>query len=174
MSKRYVQHYPVEEYEGDYDVYGDHGDDEYVEPEPVRRTAPASVHLVAIIGYVAGLALLAAGVAAVVYALGGHRYLEGQFAVDLSAVTGAGIAVGALLVFAALFTLAISRKLQRGRRWVRVLVLLLAAASIAHTLYTGLFAVGGSNVLLGLVLPVIYVVLLNTSAARSWFRRHTY
>jgi hypothetical protein len=142
--------------------------------EPVRRSAPASVHLVAIIGYLGGLALLAAGVAAGTYALGGHRYVAGQLGVDLSAVTGAGLAVGALLLFGSLLTLVLARKLQRGRQWVRVLVLALAAVSIAGTLYDGLVGPGTANVLLGLVFPVIYAVLLNTPAARSWFSRHTY
>jgi hypothetical protein len=142
--------------------------------EPVRRSAPASVHLVAIIGYLAGLALLVAGLAAGAYALGDHQYVEGQLGIDVSAVTGAGLAVGALLVFGALLTLVIARKLQRGRQWMRVLVLTLAAVSITGTLYDGLVGQGSGNVLLGLVFPVIYVVLLNTPAARSWFSRRTY
>jgi hypothetical protein len=184
MSKRHVQSYPVTDHEygyddghGDgYDVHGDVHGGAYGDPHPapVRRTAPASVHVVALIGYLAGLALLVAGLAAAVYALGGHRYVQGQFPVDVSGVTDAGFAVGALLVFGALLTLAVSRKLQRGRQWVRVLVLILAAASIANTLYSGLVTGGQANVLLGLVVPVVYVVLLNTSAARSWFRRRTY
>jgi hypothetical protein len=168
MSKRQADTYPATDHDDEY------GHDYPQQPEPVRRTAPASVHVVALIGYLAGLGLLVAGLAAAVYALGGHRYVEGQLAVDVSAVTGAGFAAGALLVFGALLTLAIARKLQRGRQWVRVLVLILAAASIANTLYSGLVAGAEANVLLGLVLPVIYVVLLNRTAARSWFRSHTY
>jgi drug/metabolite transporter (DMT)-like permease len=141
--------------------------------EPVRRSAPASVHVVAIIGYVAGLALLVAGLAAGAYALGGNRYVEGRLGVDMSAVTGTGLTSGAVLVFCSLVTLVMTRKLQRGRQWVRVLVLTVAAVSVAGTLYDGLVGPGTANVLLGLVFPVIYVVLLNTPAARSWFRRRT-
>jgi hypothetical protein len=141
---------------------------------PVRRSAPASVHVIAIIGYLAGLALLVAGVAAGAYGFGGDRYVQGRLGVDVSAVTGTGPMVGAVLVCGSLVILVVARKLQRGRQWVRVLVLALAAVSIAGTLYDGLVGQGSANVLLGLVFPVIYVVLLNTPSARSWFRRHTY
>ena len=54
-------------------------------------------------------------------------------------------------------------------------VIVLSALSIAGTLYDGLAATGThTNALGGLVFPVLYLVLLNTPAARSWFRSHTY
>jgi hypothetical protein len=172
MSKRHTDSYPDTDYdEASYDDAFD-GDvlDGEPAPEHVRRTAPPSVHLVALVGYLGGLALLAAGVAAA----GGRWYVQDRLGVDVSGLTGTGLPTGALLVLGALLAFVLTRKLQRGRRWVRVLVLILAAASIANTLYVGLVTRGQANVLLGLVLPVIYAVLLNTTAARSWFRRRTY
>jgi len=51
-------------------------------------------------------------------------------------------------------------------------VLVLSGLSVVATLYTGLVRDGETNALTGLVVPVIYLVLLNTTAARSWFRSH--
>ncbi len=165
MSYGYHPTYPPTRYD-----YGS------LEPlEPVRRSAPPSVHTVAIMQYLGGLALLLGGAAAMLFALGSGRYLDqGQvspIAVDLRDM---GLAVGAVLVFGGLLTIAIGRRLQRGRQWARVLVLVLSVLSIATTLYNGLVAQGDTNVLLGLVIPVLYVALLNTSAARSWFRGRSY
>jgi len=143
---------------------------DYGYPEPTRRSAPSSVHVVAIMQYLGGLVLLILGAAAAAIALGGERYLNGvPVAAD---VRGAGLSIGAVLVFGGLLALVIGRKIQRGRQWARVLVLVLSGLSVVGTLYTGLVREGETNALTGLVVPVIYLVLLNTSAARSWFRSH--
>jgi drug/metabolite transporter (DMT)-like permease len=148
---------------------------DYGYAEPTRRSAPASVHVVAIMQYLGGLVLLVIGAVAAVYALGGERYLAGTSDTDIAAeVRGIGLAIGAVLVFGGLLSLVIGRKVQRGRQWARVLVLVLSVLSVAGTLYTGLVRGGETNALTGLVVPVLYLVLLNTSAARSWFRSHTY
>jgi hypothetical protein len=145
---------------------------DYGYPEPTRRSAPASVHLVAIMQYLGGIVLLVLGAAAAAVALGGERYFDSApIAAD---IRGAGLSIGAVLVFGGLLALTIGRKIQRGRQWARVLVLVLSALSIVGTLYTGLVRGGDTNVLTGLVVPVIYVVLLNTSAARSWYRSRSY
>jgi hypothetical protein len=145
---------------------------DYGYPEPARRSAPASVHVVAIMQYLGGLVLLVLGAVAAAVALGGERYIDSApVAADLR---GAGLAIGAVFAFVGLLTLVIGRKIQRGRQWARVLVLVLSVLSIVGTLYTGLVRGDETNALTGLVVPVIYVVLLNTAAARSWFRRHTY
>jgi hypothetical protein len=139
-----------------------YGYDYYPYQETLRRSAPASVHLVAILQYLGGLALVV--IAALMLLVAGGGRLR----------TGA-IPVAALLVFVGLVVIAIGRKLQRGRQWARVLVIVLSALSIAGTLYDGLVATGThTNALGGLVFPVLYLVLLNTPAARSWFRSHTY
>jgi hypothetical protein len=143
---------------------------DYGYPEPARRSAPASVHVVAAMQYLGGLVLLILGAAAAAAALGGERYLDSTpVAAD---VRDAGLSIGAVLVFGGLLALVIGRKIQRGRQWARVLVLVLSALSIVGTLYTGLVRGGETNALTGLVVPVIYMVLLNTAAARSWFRNH--
>jgi hypothetical protein len=170
MSNGHAYSYPPTGYGEDH--AGEHAEDH---AEPVRRSAPASVHLVAMIGYLAGLALIAAGVGAWVFSLGGGQSLDpGRYGQLVGELRRLGLPGGALLAFAGLLVMAVSRKVQRGRQWVRLLVVVLSALSIAGTLYDGLVGPGTTNVLLGLVLPVIYVVLLNTSAARSWFRRRTY
>lgn len=145
---------------------------DYGYPEPTRRSAPASVHVVAIMQYLGGIVLLVLGVIAAADSLGGGRYLDST---PITAdVRGAGLSIGAVLVFGGLLALTIGRKIQRGRQWARVLVLVLSVLSIVGTLYTGLVRGGNTNALTGLVVPVIYVVLLNLTAARSWFRSRTY
>ena len=74
--------------------------------------------------------------------------------------------------FIGLVVLVIGRKLHRGRQWARVFVLALSAVAASATLYDGLAGTGArTNVLLGFVCPVLYLVLLNTPAARAWFAR---
>jgi hypothetical protein len=141
---------------------------DYGYPEPARRSAPASVHVVAVMQYLGGLVLMILGAVAAADTLGGGRYLDG--APITTDVRGAGLPVGAVLVFGGLLAVAVGRKIQRGRQWARMLVLVLSALSVVGTLYTGLVREGQTNVLTGLVVPVIYLVLLNTTAARSWFR----
>lgn len=150
-----------------------------------RRSAPASVHVVAILQYLGGaVLLLGAGIVALVTYGVTRQYAGG--AAELEAVVGvvggAGLAVAAVLGLAGLLTIMIGRKLQRGRQWARVLVLLVSATSLAWTLYATFFAAADGAVvaaerpdaLSGLVLPLLYLVLLNTPAARSWFRHRTY
>jgi hypothetical protein len=65
--------------------------------------------------------------------------------------------------------------LHRGRQWARVFVLAVSAVAASATLYDGLAGSGARvNVLVGLVCPVLYLVLLNTPAARAWFARRGY
>jgi hypothetical protein len=147
---------------------------DYGQAEPVRRSAPASVHVVALILYLGGLALLAVGALMALLALGGGRYVDGRLGPAVPAVADGGLPTGAVLAFAGLVTLVIGRKVQRGRQWARVFVLMLSVLSIAVTLYNGLVVGRSTNALFGLVFPVMYVVLLDLPAARSWFRSHTY
>jgi hypothetical protein len=147
-----------------------YGYDYYPYQQTLRRSAPASVHTVAILQYLGGLALLlVAGLMAVV--AGGR--LNGSQVPDF--VRTGAVPVAGVFAFVGLVVIALGRKLQRGRQGARVLVIVLSVFSVAGTLYDGLAATGThSNVLGGLVFPVLYLVLLNTPAARSWFRSHTY
>jgi hypothetical protein len=86
------------------------------------------------------------------------------------AVTGAGIAIAALCLVAGLIAISIGRRLHRGRQGARILVLVLSALSLAANVYS-LVTTGVADPLSGLVLPTLYLVLLNTRAARDWFRR---
>ncbi|HEV7897229.1 MAG TPA: hypothetical protein VGP31_05235 [Planosporangium sp.] len=160
---------------GQTDSYPPAGYDEAHASAPVRRSAPPSVHVVAVLGYLAGLALVTAGVGAWVVSLGGGRSLDvsrfSQVVVDLRDM---GLAAGAVIGFVGLLVMVLARKLQRGRQWVRVLVVALSAFAITVTLYDGLLGQGNANALFGLVFPVIFVVLLSLPPARSWFRRRDY
>jgi hypothetical protein len=134
-----------------------------------RRSAPAPVHAAALLLYLGGLILFAMAVVAG----GGGSAFGGAF--DQVAATDGGLPLAAVYVFVGLFTFAMGRKVQRGRGWARGLVVILSLVSIAVTLYTGFNSPDGtSNVLLGLVFPVLYLILLFTPAARSWFRDRTY
>ena len=52
---------------------------------------------------------------------------------------------------------------------IRTPVLILSALSLAANVYT-LVTTGVADPLTGLVLPILYLVLLNTRPAREWFR----
>ncbi|NJC69833.1 hypothetical protein HC031_08875 [Planosporangium thailandense] len=170
MSLRRSRGYPATE--AGYDGYDEYDEDLAPTPaEPVRRSAPASVRVAALVGYLAGLALIAIGAGAWTVWAGGDQALGvdrmGLLGADLRDVGPAG---GLVYVFAGLLVLAVARRLHRGRQWVRVLVVAGCLLSIGVTLYVGLVGRGGVNVFAGLVLPVVYVVLLNLPTARSWYR----
>jgi hypothetical protein len=138
-----------------------------------RGTAPPSVHIVALLQYLSGLVTLlaAAGVAVLTYA--GHSAFN-ERRVQIPAeieqnLTGAGAVIAGALGVVALLWLVIARKLQRGAQWARVTVLLLSLVSIATTGYEA-WVLNDRQLLYGLALPVLYVLLLNTRAARSWFK----
>jgi hypothetical protein len=136
---------------------------------PTRRSAPAPVHAVALLLYLGGLLVFALAVVAA----GGGSLLGNQL--DQVPATGGGLPLAAIYGFVGLFMLAIGRKVQRGRGWARGLVIILSVVSVVVTLYTGFSSPDGtSNVLLGLVFPVLYLILLFTPSARSWFRDRTY
>lgn len=151
--------------------------DYYVGPPPAPpqyglRAAPVGVHIVAVLQYVTGVVLiLAAGVIGVITFNDGRI---GDTSVPESirgAVTGMGLAIAALALVAGFIALSIGRRLHRGRRGARLLVLVLSAVSLGINVYT-LVTTGVADPLSGLVLPTIYLVLLNTPPVRAWFRRY--
>jgi hypothetical protein len=140
-----------------------------------RATAPPSVHIVALLQYLGGLLTLLGAVGVAVLTFAGRRAFD-EHRIQIPAeveqgLTGAGAIIAGALALVALLWLVIARKLQRGRQWARVTVLLLSLLSIAGTAYE-VWRLGDQQLLPGLALPVLYLVLLNTRAARSWFAGH--
>ncbi len=105
-----------------------------------RATAPASVHLVALFQYIAGLLGLLAAAGIVLLLYGHGRVIDDQ---------------------------------QRGQQWARITVLALSLLSIAATAYDA-WRFQDRTVLIGLAPPLLYLLLLSTRAARSWFRYGTW
>jgi hypothetical protein len=144
-----------------------------------RVTAPFSVHLVALFQYVAGLLVLlgAVGIALLLY---GHGRIIDEQRIQVPPEVRerigsgqAGWVMAAGLAIVALMWLVIARSLQRGQQWARITVLALSVLSIVATAYDAWHFQDG-QVLVGIVLPVLYVLLLSTRAARSWFRWGTW
>jgi hypothetical protein len=140
-----------------------------------HRSAPPSVHVVALLQYLGGLLTLLAAIGVGLLTLGG-RDVFAQSRVQVPAqveqgLTGAGLVIAGALGIVAVLWLVIARKLQTGQQWARVTVVLLSVLSIGGTLYDA-WRFGDRQVLPGLALPVLYLLLLNTRAARTWFRGH--
>jgi hypothetical protein len=144
-------------------------------PPPAPPRAPVGVHIVAVMQYLTGVVLLLAAVAIGVVTFNDGRIGDTELPESVrGAVTGAGIAIAALALVAGLIAIAIGRRVHRGKQWARVLVLILSALSLAANVYS-VVTTGVADPLSGLVLPTLYLVLLNTRAARDWFRyRRTY
>ncbi|TML21678.1 MAG: hypothetical protein E6G35_17200 [Actinobacteria bacterium] len=140
-----------------------------------RGTAPPSVHVVALLQYVGALLTLLAAAGVALLTFGGRLALDRR-RIQLPAnveqgLTGAGAIIAGALAMVALLWLVIARKLQRGRQWARITVILLSLLSIAGTAYQA-WQFADRQLLPGLALPILYVLLLNTRAARSWFKGH--
>jgi hypothetical protein len=141
---------------------------------PTPKRAPASVRVAAAVLSVTGLALLAIGALAGYASLAGPDFGAGWPGGWVSYLDSVGLAGGAVYVFAGLVLLAFGRRIRRGGRFARAIVVGVSALTIGSTLYTGLVGPGGANALLGLVVPVSLLVLLYLPAARSWYRDRTY
>jgi hypothetical protein len=74
-----------------------------------------------------------------------------------------------------LIALVLGRKLQNGRNWVRVLLTLLNGLSVAGGVYQG-YTTGAPYVttLISIAFPLLFVILLNTRAARGWCHWRNY
>jgi hypothetical protein len=154
----------------------------YDTPHPYRRSAPASIHVVAVLQYLGGaLVLLVAGLLGVAGAVGLHR-----FGADLGRYrTATGTVIFLAAAFVALIGIIaiwLGRKVQIGRNWARIVLIILNALSVLGTFYRISHEHLGPDALerhvggyLGeLVLPMLCFLLLNTRAARSWCRYRTY
>jgi hypothetical protein len=85
----------------------------------------------------------------------------------------AGLVMAVAMAVVALMWLTIARSLQRGGQWARITVLMLSVLSIAATGWDA-WHFQRPQVLVGAALPLLYLLLLNTRAARSWFRWGTW
>ena len=151
---------------------------QYAPAYPVRRSAPVSVHVVAILQYIGGAAALVGAVLSVIL---GEVVRRRPIDPNVDVVSAEGMAlfmwiVAGFLAFCGIVAIVLGRKAQRGRQWARVVLIMLNVLSIFAVAYesvTDTFATG-TRTLPSLIVPVLYLVLLNTRAARSWFRAHTY
>jgi hypothetical protein len=144
-----------------------------------RATAPTSVQVVALFQYLGGLLALLAATGVVLLIYGRGRVIDEQRVqipetVRRQFVEGqAGLVMAVATAVVALMWLIIARSLQRGRQWARITVVMLCVLSIAATGYDA-WRLRDGQLLVGLPLPLLYVLLLNTRAARSWFRWGTW
>jgi hypothetical protein len=148
----------------------------YAYAPPARRSAPPSVHVIALLQYLSGFgALVTAAI------IGYFAYAASQEtphpSADIISPEGAmrlfGLAA-AVIAVVGLITVFLGRKLQRGRQWARVLVLILNVLSIAGVVASIAILGAAQTWGVGAIYPVLCMVLLNTRAARSWFRWHTW
>jgi hypothetical protein len=152
----------------------------FPQPYPMRTTAPVSLHIVAIFQYLGGLLVLAAGA---FLALAAFRiapelhYTTGASTFttrpqDVTLVTGV---ICGTIMCVGLITIILGRKVQVGRNWARVLLTLLNGLSVAGGVWQG-YSAGApyAQTLISVAFPLLFVLLLNTRAARSWCRYGTY
>ncbi|MGI5238924.1 hypothetical protein [Dactylosporangium sp. CA-139066] len=150
------------------------------QPYPARSTAPVSLHVVAIFQYLMGLltlgaaALMALALARV--APEWHMSLgAGTYTTRPGVITTATYVVIGIVASIGLIAIVLGRKVQRGRNWARIVLTGLNAFSVAGGVWQG-YTTGAAYAatLTSIALPLLFVVLLNTRAARGWCRYGTY
>lgn len=146
------------------------------QPVVPRPPMPASVQALATAQIVGGAVALLAAWLSVLVAMEGW-WLTDQITVppwlrdpvaDVGFLGALGLSLGALVA------IALGRRLRRGRQWARLVVIAFSVLNLGATLYIGLVAGGRANALFGLVVPVLYLIGLNTRSARSWFASRDY
>jgi hypothetical protein len=152
-----------------------YGQPALVAPYRRRRHAPPSVHLVALLQYLGALGtLLLSGLVALISARATRNLPMDRVPESVRrGLEGGGFVIAVALAVVGLLWFLIAVKLQRGRGWARGTVIVLSLLSLAGTALD-VWQAADPRVLAGAALPVIYVLLLNTRAARSWFRYHTW
>jgi hypothetical protein len=138
-----------------------------------RRSAPASVHVVAILQYLGGLLALAGAGLLTLLAVK-VRSEPAHPSTDIISPEGASRLFAVAAVFFAvsgIVAIVLGRKLQRGRNWARIVLVVLSAASIVGTLYRSAVLHDDPRYLGGLAIPALYLILLNTRAVRAWCHR---
>jgi hypothetical protein len=135
-----------------------------------RRTAPPSVHVIAVLQYLGGLAALAAGALFGYLAVVAGRDVQTEE--DFFDPTTIAIAFWILcgvLAGSGLVAILLGRKVQRGRQWARVVVLILSLISVVSIVGCIVLYQAWAWTAIGVVHPALCAWLLNTRAARSWF-----
>jgi hypothetical protein len=147
---------------------------------PVRTTAPISLHIVAIFQYLGGLLVLgAAALMALALANVAPRWNfnagNDVFTTRPQVSTTATYVVIGIVALIGLTAVVLGRKVQRGRNWARILLTLLNVLSIAGGVWQG-YTTGAAYAatLMSIAFPLLFVVLLNTRAARNWCHYRTY
>ncbi|MFG2045284.1 hypothetical protein [Dactylosporangium sp. NPDC048998] len=147
---------------------------------PVRTTAPISLHVVAIFQYLGGLLVL--GTAALMALAVAHIAPEWNihagndvFTTRPQAITIATYVVIGTVAAIGLIAVVLGRKVQRGRNWARIVLTVLNTLSIAGGVWQG-YTAGApyTATLMSIAFPLLFVILLNTRAARSWCHYRTY
>jgi hypothetical protein len=141
---------------------------------PVRRSAPLSVHAVAVLQYLGGtLALGLAAFATYLAVLGVRQephpnsdFIDPRVFAAMMAIAAGVFGLSGLVAFV------LGRKFQRGREWARIVLIVLNVVTVAGVLYQGLSEPQYVSYLVALVVPALYLVLLNTRAARGWCRAY--
>ncbi|MET7420244.1 hypothetical protein [Dactylosporangium sp. NPDC005555] len=141
----------------------------------MRTTAPASLHVVAIFQYLGGLLTL--GVAAL-FVFAASEF-SAQFGDRLgtygSTLTPAVAVVVGVFTLIGLTAIVLGRKVQRGRNWARIVLIVLnvlSLASVAWQVYST--SPLTPSTIVSAAFPALFLILLNTRAARSWCRYRTY
>ena len=150
------------------------------QPNPARTTAPVSLHLVAVFQYLGGLLLLAFAAMLALAAIGLFPRME-MVTGDTTwtnrpgAITVVTAVVCTVIGTVGLAAIVLGRKVQRGRNWARIVLTALNVLSIAGAAwqaYAGGYPLGST--LAAIAAPALFVLLLNTPAARSWCHHRTY
>jgi hypothetical protein len=143
----------------------------YGRPALVAWHPPAGVQMVALVQYLGGLLLFAAAGLATLIARGVTRYAVVERIPEpiRQGVAGGGLVIPITLAGLGLFWFVIAHHLELGRQWARTTMLVLSLLSAAGIGY-GAWRSHDPDLLLGLALPLLYLMLLNTRAARTWFR----
>lgn len=157
---------------------------QYAQGYGQRTSAPFSVHFVAFFIYLGGLFILLGAVLLGLLAAGSSQVSSDELPPEAARlILGGGLVVAVILLLLAFLYFLIARKLQKGRQWARVLVLifsvlgLLSGVGQAVMVFSQVDSVTPAmlaSMLPGFLGPILFIVLLNTTAARSWFRYRTY
>jgi hypothetical protein len=137
---------------------------------PPRRSAPMSVHAVAVLQYLGGVAALAIGAlfAYLSVVAAGDTATEEDFFAPETVAIAFGITAGVATV-CGLVGILLGRKVQVGRQWARVVLLMLCGATVVSIVGSIVLYQAGLWTAVGTVYPVIGIALLNTRSARAFF-----